>query len=143
MGVDGGTRKRRQVNERRIARFAERLEAWSFDEETIPLPHNIEQSELRDHLIRLRLFAPPQAYQNISRSVNFSLLADRHLQPKLEAAQGFIGLNPLNPYALVHGKLIYDETDDTWIPHINSKTNPEGNCKGWSHGKVQYKSSST
>ena len=31
-GGGGGTRKRRQVNERRIARFAERLGAWSFDE---------------------------------------------------------------------------------------------------------------
>ena len=32
-GVRGGTRQRRLVNEARIGRFAERLEAWSFDEE--------------------------------------------------------------------------------------------------------------
>ena len=126
--------QRQVVTCREIANHR-RADFLNFYNATIPLPHNIEQSELRDHLIRLRLLAPPQAYQNLSRSVNFSLLADRHLQSKLEAAQGFIGLDPLNPYALVHGKLIYDETDDTWIPHINSKTNPEGNCKGWSHGK--------
>ena len=79
--------------------------------------------------------APPKAYQNLSRTVNFSLIADKHLQSKLEATQGYIGLDPLNPYALVHGKLIYDKNDDTWIPEINSKTNPEGHCKGWNHGK--------
>ena len=32
-GVTEGTRRRRLVNEARIGRFAERLEAWSFDEE--------------------------------------------------------------------------------------------------------------
>ena len=112
-----------------------RADFLNFYNATIPLPHNIDQSELRDHLIRLRLLAPPQAYQNLSRTINFSLIADKHLQSKLEAAQGYIGLDPLNPYALVHGKLIYDENDDTWIPKINSNTNPEGNCKGWNHGK--------
>ena len=31
-GVTEGTRRRRLVNKARIGRFAERLEAWSFDE---------------------------------------------------------------------------------------------------------------
>ena len=111
-----------------------RADFLKFFNATIPLPHNIDHSELRAHLIRLNLLAPPKFYHNISRTVNFSLIANKHLQSKLEAAQGYVGLDPLHPYALVHGKLIYDENDDTWIPHINSDKNPNGHCKGWGHG---------
>ena len=65
-----------------------RADFVNFYNATIPLPHNVDQSELRDHLIRLKLLAPPPAYQNISRPINFSLIANEHLQSKLETAQG-------------------------------------------------------
>ena len=112
-----------------------RADFINFYNASIPLPHNIDQSELRDHLIRLKLLAPPPAYQNISRPINFSLIANEHLQSKLEAAQGYIGLDPHRPFDHIHGKLVYDENDDTWVPGIVSSDNPHGHCRGRDHGK--------
>ena len=108
------TIQRHVVTYREVANH-HRADVLNFYNASIPLPHNIDQSELRDHLIKLKLLAPPQHYQNISRPINFSLIADTHLQAKLEAAQGTVGLDPHKPFEHIHGKLIYDENDDTWI----------------------------
>ena len=95
-----------------------RADFINFYNATIPLPHNIDQSEFRDHLIKLNLPAPPQHYQNISRSIAFSLMSNTDQKAKLEAGRGTVGLDPKKPFERIHGKLVYDENDDTWVPGV-------------------------